>query len=219
MKIFIDTLDLDAIKEYSDLGILSGVTTNPTFSKKFNMYNDIETIKKIREVLGNNDTEIHIEVLGDSIENIIYNAKKLYENTKDSGLVFKIPFSKIGLKASNKLRLLGYKTNIHLVYSVNQALLSTFSIPDYVTPLVGRLEDIGVNAFDILKNMKKAFDLKNETTEIMVASVRNPSHVEKAYILGIEFITIPPKVLDLMFQHPLTEKGIIQFKKDVKTIL
>lgn len=215
MKLFIDTLDLELIKKYSDLGILSGVTTNPTFSKRFDMYNDVDTIRKVRIALDDYFKEIHIEVLGNTVNEIVENAKKLYSETKDTRLVFKIPFSETALKATTILHKAGHKTNLHLIYSVNQALLAASIGSYYISPLFGRLEDSGTNAFEQIKIMQETFRLNNESAKIMVSSIRCPRHVIQAYQIGVDSITIPPKVLDLMFKHSLTEKGIVQFKKDI----
>lgn len=215
MKIFLDTLDLKLIKYYSDIGILSGVTTNPTFSKKFNMYDDKETIKKVRETLGSYVEEIHVEVLAQGAENIIKKAKAISKETQDMNLVFKLPFGLTSLQAAKVLTKEGYKTNIHLIYSVNQALLSTKSNTTYICPLLGRLEDIGINAIEQIKDMQKAFELNNEKTQIMVSSVRCPRHVIESYKIGVSAITVPPDILEKMFYHPLTRIGIAKFKEDL----
>lgn len=215
MKIFIDTLDLGYIEKYSKLGILSGVTTNPTFSKQFEMYDDIKTIEQVKDILQDPHQEIHIEILEDTVDHIINRAKDIHSKTVYKNLVFKIPFSEVGLEASRRLVRAQYKTNLHLIYSVNQALLAVQVGTTYVCPLFGRLDDIGTNALEVISNIQKALVVNKENTKMLLASIRNPKMVSEAYEIGIDSITIPPKILDQMMQHPLTQKGILQFKKDL----
>jgi len=212
MKIFLDTLDTKEIEKYSEMGILSGITTNPTFSKRFGMHDDIEMVKKIRASLGCG--EIHVEALGDTRDEMIMNVERLVTQTGDKDLVFKIPFSEEGLLAAKMLIKKQYKTNLHLIYSINQAILAAKVHSTYVCPLVGRLDDIGHDAMQNVLSMKQAFDQASETTRIMASSIRHPQHISKAYSYGIDAITIPPNVLAQSFYHPLTDMGMQTFKSD-----
>lgn len=216
MKIFLDSLDTKQIKKYSGMGLLSGITTNPTFSKRFGMSNDIEMVKKIRLALGKG--EIHVEAFGDSKDEIVTNARRLKNKTDDNDLVFKIPFSEEGIAASKELIDKGFKTNLHLIYSVNQALLAAAIKATYVCPLIGRLDDVGHDAIKNVRRMKESFKEQSESTLIMASSIRHPQHVLRAYENGIDAITIPPNVLSQMFYHPLTNNGVSIFKNDVEAI-
>jgi len=216
MKIFLDTLDINLIKKYSDIGIVFGVTTNPTFSKRFNMADDIDMVFKVREALG--EGEIHVEAFGDSKDEIVENANRLLQKTKDKNLVFKIPFNDYGIAAARELIGNNLKTNLHLVYSLNQALLAATIKSTYICPLVGRLDDVGHDAMDSIKNMVATYQKQKEKTLVMVSSVRHPRHVIQGYEYGADAITIPPNVLAQMFYHPLTDKGVITFKDDINTV-
>ncbi len=216
MKIFLDSLDIKQIKKYSVMGLLSGITTNPTFSKRFGMSNDIEMVKKIRLALG--DGEIHVEAVGDFKDEITTNARRLEEESGDTGLVFKIPFSEEGIAASKVLIDEGFKTNLHLIYSINQALLAAATKATYVCPLIGRLDDAGHDAIENVIRMKESFREHSETTLIMASSIRHPQHVLQSYENGIDAITIPPNVLSQMFYHPLTDNGVDIFKNDIAAI-
>lgn len=216
MRIFLDSLDLNLIKKYSDIGILSGVTTNPTFAKRFGMHDDLEMIAKVRKVLGKG--EIHIEAFGEISKEIIQNANYLSTKSADRNLVFKIPFSEEGLKAAKSLVKTGQKTNLHLIYSLNQALLAATVGSTYICPLVGRLDDVGHDALNNIKDIKEAFRVNLEKTLIMASSIRHPQHVLRAYLAGADVITIPSDVLEKMFYHPLTDTGIYTFKDDIELI-
>ena len=216
MKIFLDTLDLDLIKKYSQMGLLAGVTTNPTFAKRFGMHDDLDMISKIRKALDKG--EIHVEAFGETAKEIIKNADYLSTKSKDRNLVFKIPFGEAGVKAARFLIKDKKKTNLHLVYSLNQAFLAASINSTYICPLVGRLDDIGHDALDNIEDIKEAYELNSEKTMVMVSSVRHPQHVLRAYSAGADAVTIPPNVLEKMFFHPLTDKGIYSFKDDIELI-
>jgi transaldolase len=216
MKIFIDTLDLKEIKKYADLGILSGVTTNSTFAKKFGMSSELQMLKKVRKALGKG--EIHVSIHGKNEEVIFKNALNIFKKSKDKNLVFKIAIGEQGIIAVKKLLAKKLKTNLHLIYSLNQALIAGAIGSTYICPLVGRLDDIGDDALRNVKNIKDSYELNNEKTVIMVSSVRHPMHVLKSYEIGVEAITIPPAVLEKMFYHPLTEIGVKKFEKDYRYI-
>jgi len=216
MKIFLDTLDINLIKQYSGMGLLSGITTNPTFSKRFNMANDVDMIFKVRQALG--EGEIHVEAFGDTKNEIIENADRLLKKTSDKNLVFKIPFTDYGVAATMELISNNLKTNLHLIYSLNQAILAATVRSTYICPLVGRLDDIGHDAMENIKNIVSIYRKNSGTPLVMVSSVRHPQHVLRAYEYEADAITIPPNVLTQMFYHPLTDTGIVAFKDDINTI-
>ena len=216
MKIFLDSLDTNLIKEYADIGLLAGITTNPTFARRFDMADDIEMISKIRPALG--EGEIHVEAFGDTKDEILTNANKLLAKTNDSNLVFKIPFNECGVSACKELLMKKIKTNLHLIFSINQAMLAASIKSTYICPLVGRLDDSGYDAMRNIKEMVSAFKANSESTLIMVSSVRHPQHVTKAYECGVDAITIPPSVLSQMFYHSLTDVGVRTFRNDIEGI-
>jgi transaldolase len=216
MKILLDTIDLDEIEYYYESGIIVGVTTNPTLAKKFEMHDDIDMINKIRNVMPLG--EIHVEAFGNSVKNIIDNAKRIFEKTKDNNLVFKIPFNKAGVAAAKKLKEKNYTTNLHLIFSANQALLASAVSADYICPLMGRLDDVGHDAFGNLKLIKNSYKNNNIKTKIMASSIRHPRHVQLAFEVGADIVTIPSSVLEKLYYHPLTDIGYEKFKKDIESI-
>tara|TARA_R100000908_G_scaffold27122_1_gene12408 strand:+ start:41 stop:679 length:639 start_codon:yes stop_codon:yes gene_type:complete len=212
MKIFLDALELDQIKKYSNMGILSGVTTNPTLAKKHGMLDDIDMIEKIREVMPVG--EIHVEAWGKTKDEILNNITRLKTHSNDPDLVYKIPFSPNGIEACNTAILNGDKTNMHLIFSHNQAIICDTVNSTYICPLVGRLDDIGHDALSFISELTKVIFFSN----IMVSSVRHPMHVIKASKVGANVITVPLKVLEQMFEHPLTTTGIELFEKDIQSM-
>lgn len=216
MKIFLDSLDTNLIKRYTEIGLLSGVTTNPTFARRFDMHDDIEMITRVRQALG--EGEIHVEAFGETKDEILKNAESILDKTNDSNLVFKVPFSEHGVSACKALLANNMKTNLHLIFSINQAVLAASIKSTYICPLVGRLDDSGYDAMRNLKEMVDAFKVNSESTVIMVSSVRHPQHVTKAYECGADAITIPSNVLSQMFYHSLTHAGIGTFRNDIEAI-
>ncbi len=216
MKLFLDSLDTENISKYSKMCIIQGVTTNPTLAKRFNMSDDIDMIKKVNEASGGG--EIHVEAFGDTEEEIISNAERIIESCQEINVIFKIPFSEEGVAAANILEKKGMKTNLHLIFSINQALLSAKVGATYICPLVGRLDDIGYDAIKNVQDIKSAFKLNEESTQVMVSSVRHPQHVIRAYKSGADAVTVPLNVLSQMFRHPLTDYGINSFKQDIELL-
>ena len=216
MKIFLDSLDVSLIRRYSEIGLLSGITTNPTFARRFNMADDIDMITKVRQVLG--EGEIHVEAFGETKDEILENANSILDKTNDYNLVFKIPFSEDGVSACRELLINNIKTNLHLIFSINQAMLAASIKSTYICPLVGRLDDSGYDAMRNLKEIVNAFKINSESTMIMVSSVRHSQHVTKAYECGVDAITIPPSVLSQMFYHSLTDVGVRTFRNDIEVI-
>ena len=208
MKLFIDSLDLPTIAYYNDMGILAGVTTNPTMQKEFGFKNDLDMILKLREVIGNK--EIHVEAFGRTADEILKNSDRILSTGKN--LVFKIPFSKEGVYATHRLTEMQYKTSMHLVFSLSQAIIASVVAPTYMCPLIGRLDDSGQSGMEAIAPMIGL------GPKIIVSSVRHPQHVMWARQIGADAVTIPPDVLNLMFDHPLTERGINIFEEDIKFI-
>ena len=169
MKIFLDTLELSSIQKYSDMGILTGVTTNPTLAKRHGMVDDIDMIKQIRGVMPIG--EIHVEAWGTTKDEILSNIERLKSESNDIDLVFKIPFSPAGIEACNVATNNGDKTNMHLIFSHNQAILCANVNSTYICPLVGRLDDTGHDAMLFITELVKTFNERYSfDTNIMVSS-------------------------------------------------
>ncbi len=214
MKIFLDTIDLDEIKKYNDIFNIAGITTNPNLARRFGMSDDIEMVEKIGDIIGKKK-EIHVEGFGDNFDEIIKNCQRIKKKCSNFNLVFKIPFSEEGVKAAKYLRKNGYSTNLHLIFSQGQAIISSSINSDYICPLIGRLDDIGHNAIENLNNIITSFKKNESKTQVMGSSVRNLNHVIDCYRIGVDAITIPIKVIKEMFNHPLTDTGYMLFKKDL----
>ncbi|MFX0104108.1 MAG: fructose-6-phosphate aldolase [Candidatus Hodarchaeota archaeon] len=208
MKFFIDTANLKQIKEMQELGIIDGVTTNPTLLAKEGA-EPVEQLKKICELV---DGPVSGEVIGLVAEEMIKEARELAKIAPN--IVVKIPFTKEGIKAVKILEPEGIKTNVTLVFSQNQVLIAAKAGASYISPFIGRLMDNGQDEIDMLwESMEiiRAYDFKSE---IIVASVRNTRHVIEAAKMGAHIATIPFNVLEKMFKHPNTDQGLEAFLKD-----
>ena len=214
MKIFLDTIDLKEIKKYNEILNIGGVTTNPNLARRFGMSDDIEMVREIGKVIGS-EKEIHVEAFGENAKEIISNSERIKKNCSKFDLIFKIPFSEEGVKAAKFLIKKKYKTNLHLIFSLSQAIISASIKSNYICPLIGRLDDIGHSAIENLSAIIKSYKTHNSKTLIMGSSVRNLTHVIDCYKIGVDAATIPMKVVKEMFNHPLTDSGFLQFKKDL----
>ncbi|QJA08060.1 fructose-6-phosphate aldolase [Romboutsia sp. CE17] len=208
MKFFIDTANVEEIKQANELGVICGVTTNPSLIVKEGR-DFIEVIKEISSIV---DGPISAEVISLDHEGMVKEAEKLCKIHKN--IVIKIPMTEEGLKAVNILSKKGIKTNVTLIFSAAQALLASRAGATYVSPFVGRLDDIGKDGIELIAEIAEIFDVNAIETEIIVASVRNPIHVLQAAKIGAHIATVPFKVIKQMLLHPLTDKGIAQFMKD-----
>lgn len=208
MKIFLDTANIDEIREGVELGVIDGVTTNPSLIAREG--------RRFDEVVG----EICAIVDGPiSAEAVSMTSKEMFEEAKrlsriHPNIVVKIPMTEEGLKTVKKCRAEGIKTNVTLVFSPNQALLAAKAGATYVSPFVGRLDDITHYGMDLVRSIVQIYSNYDFETEIIVASVRNPLHVLEAAMAGADIATVPYRVLKQMFRHPLTDIGIERFLKD-----
>jgi transaldolase len=208
MKFFIDTADVKEIREANALGVLDGVTTNPSLVAKSGR-NFIEVIKEITEIV---DGPISAEVVALDHEGMIREAVELA--AIHPNIVVKIPMTPEGLKAVKALHGKGIKTNVTLIFSPLQALLAAKAGASYVSPFVGRLDDISQDGMGIVEEIRTIFDNYGYEAEIIVASVRNPIHVLNAALIGADIATIPYAVIAQLSKHPLTDIGIDKFLKD-----
>ena len=208
MKIFIDTANIAQIEEVDSWGILDGVTTNPTLMAKEGM-DPKECVRKICEIVGG---PVSVEAMSTKSADIVKEARELAK--LHPNVVVKIPMTEEGLKATVILAKERIKVNMTLVFSSNQALLAAKAGAAYVSPFVGRLDDVGQDGMDLIAEILDIFDNYEFETEVIVASVRHPIHVAQAARMGAHIATIPYDVLKKMFKHPLTDMGIDRFQKD-----
>jgi len=208
MKFFIDTANLEEIKEATSIGILDGVTTNPTLISRENE-EPIALLKKISDVV---DGPIAAEVVSLDWEGIVKEGKELAKI--NNNIVVKIPINKDGLKAVKALNALNIKTMVTLIFTPIQALLAARAGANYITPFVGRLDDISSPGMDLIANIVQVYNNYDLNTAVIVASIRDPVHVLEAAMIGADISTIPLKVIEQLVKHPLTDKGIESFLKD-----
>ncbi|MCK4278687.1 MAG: fructose-6-phosphate aldolase [Desulfurellaceae bacterium] len=208
MKFFMDTANIERIREYAELGIVDGVTTNPSLVAKEGK-NFEEVIKEISSIVKG---PISAEVLSLNTEGMIEEAKKLANIAPN--IAIKIPMTKEGIKATYILSQKGINVNITLVFSPSQALLAAKVGAKFVSPFIGRLDDISHIGMDIVSSIRTIFDNYDFQTEIIVASIRHPRHIVEAAELGADIATVPPAVLEKIFHHPLTDIGIERFLDD-----
>jgi len=209
MKFFIDTANLEEIREANDLGLLAGVTTNPSLVAKEKGVSFHDRIREITELVPGS---VSAEVISLDAEGMIAEGKELAAIAPN--VTVKLPMTPDGLKACHAFSKLGIKTNVTLIFNANQALLAARAGATYVSPFLGRLDDIGQNGLDLISTISEIFAVHGLETEIIAASIRNPIHVTEAALRGAHIATIPYKVLMGLTQHPLTDKGIEGFLKD-----
>lgn len=213
MKIFIDTANLDEIRKAKELGLVDGVTTNPTLLAKQGEETEVVIRRISKEVKG----PVNVEVTGTTCEAMVREAKAMA--SWGDAIAIKIPINHEGLKTVRALSSEGIMTTVTLIFSASQAILAAKAGATYVCPFLGRLDDIGFNGLELIRQIKGIYDnYPSIKTEIVVASVRNPIHVIEAGMLGAEIVTIPPAIIEQMMRHPLTDKGIAQFLEDAKKI-
>ena len=212
MKIFLDTANLEQIRKYNDLGLVDGVTTNPTLLSKENSDPQQIMAEIVRTVKG----PISLEVISTSYDGMMEEGRNL--SKYGANVVVKIPMTADGLKAVKQLKSEGIKTNVTLIFSPNQALLAAKAGASYVSPFIGRLDDIGEVGMDVIRDVVQIFKNYDYATEVLVASVRHPLHVIDAAKIGAHVVTLPPDVLGKMINHPLTDIGLAKFLDDWKKV-
>jgi transaldolase len=208
MKIFLDSANLESIKMYNDMGILDGVTTNPSLLSK----EKGDPRKVMNEIVRIVKGPVNLEVIGTDYEVMIEEAHRLKKYGEN--VVVKIPMIPAGLRAVKRLAQEGIPTNVTLIFSSNQAILAAKSGASYVSPFIGRLDDNGQDGMSIVREITQIFANYKFETEILVASIRHPIHVIEAGKCGADIVTLPPEILQKMFTHPLTDKGLNGFLSD-----
>lgn len=208
MKFFIDSADVEEIKKAVELGMCDGVTTNPTLIMKAGREQE-EVVKEIAKFVKG---PISVEAISDDADGMVREGEQFAKWAPN--VVIKVPMTKEGLKAVRLLAKKNIKCNVTLVFSAAQALLAAKAGAAFVSPFVGRLDDIGQNGMDLVRSIVNIYRNYEFSTEIIVASVRSVKHVEEAALAGAHIATIPPKVYQELWKHSLTDKGIELFKKD-----
>lgn len=212
MKIFLDTANVASIEKYNELGVVDGITTNPTLLSK-EKGNPIKTMKKIVEIMKG---PVSLEVVAIDFDKMLQESLKLAKYGEN--VVVKIPMTMDGLKVVHALTRKGIKTNVTLIFSANQALLAAKAGATYVSPFIGRLDDIGAEGLNLVSEIVQIFASYDISTQLLVASVRHPLHVIEAAKMGADVVTLPPDILDKMIRHPLTDKGLDSFLSDWKKL-
>ncbi|RFU62345.1 fructose-6-phosphate aldolase [Peribacillus glennii] len=209
MKFFIDTANIEEIREAHALGVLAGVTTNPSLVAK---EKNVSFHDRLREITSLVKESVSAEVIALDFEGMMAEAKELAAIAPN--ITIKVPMTPDGLKAVSALTKEGIKTNVTLIFSANQALLAARAGATYVSPFLGRLDDIGFNGMHLISDIADIFAIHDIQSEIIAASIRHPLHVQEAALTGAHIATIPYKVLLQLFRHPLTDKGIDAFIAD-----
>ena len=208
MKFFVDTADVDDIRELNALGLVDGVTTNPSLILKSGR-DIIEVTKEICSIVNG---PVSAEVAATEYDQIMKEAAVL--GAIADNICIKLPLTLDGLKACKALTDAGHKTNVTLCFSANQALLAAKAGATYISPFVGRVDDMGTDGMDLIQEIRTIYDNYNFKTEILVASIRSVSHVKIAALIGADVSTIPPSTLKALVKHPLTDKGLAAFLAD-----
>ncbi|OJH16502.1 fructose-6-phosphate aldolase [Bacillus obstructivus] len=208
MKFFIDTANLEEIKQAFELGIIAGVTTNPSLVAKEN----ISFPERLKEITSFITGSVSAEVIALDAEGMVKEGRELAKIAPN--ITIKVPMTPEGLKAVHIFSKEGIKTNVTLIFSANQALMAARAGASYVSPFLGRLDDIGHNGIELVSTIAEIFETHQINTEIIAASIRHPQHITDAALAGAHIATVPYKVIMQLFKHPLTDKGIEQFLQD-----
>ncbi|MDO5606120.1 MAG: fructose-6-phosphate aldolase [Paracoccus sp. (in: a-proteobacteria)] len=208
MKFFVDTADVDAIRELNDLGMVDGVTTNPSLILKSGR--DIEEVT--REICGIVDGPVSAEVVAEKAEDMIREGRHLAAIADN--IAVKVPLTWDGLRACRALSDAGHMVNVTLCFSPAQAILAAKAGATFISPFIGRLDDIHLDGMELIADIRTIYDNYGYETQILAASIRNVNHIIEAGRIGADVITAPPAVIKAMATHPLTDKGLEQFNKD-----
>lgn len=208
MKIFLDTANIESIKRYNDMGVLDGVTTNPTLLSK----EKGDPRKIMNEIVRIIEGPVSLEVIGTDYEEMMEEAHKLKKYGQN--VVVKVPMTPAGLMSVRDLKRDGISTNVTLVFSSNQAILAAKAGASYISPFIGRLDDNGQDGINVIREIMQIFSKYKFEAEILVASVRHPLHVIEAGKCGADIVTLPPDILHKMLMHPLTDRGVSSFLSD-----
>jgi transaldolase len=208
MKFFIDSVDIEEIKKYVDYGMVDGVTTNPSLMASANV--DLyKTIDAICEIVSG---DVSVEVASNDYESMVREGEKI--SNIAANIVIKLPVTWDGIKACRHFSSKGRKTNLTLCFSATQALLAAKVGATYISPFIGRLDDIGGDGVELISNIRIIYDNYGFDTKILAASVRSLEHVTEAALYGADFVTVPSKIMSSLLSHQLTETGLLKFNED-----
>jgi len=208
MKIFLDSANLEAIKKYNDMGLLDGITTNPSLLSKEGG-DPHKTMEEISRIIKG---DVSLEVVAVDYEGMMEQGRRLRKY--GDNVVVKVPMTAEGLKACKALTAEGIPVNVTLIFSPNQAILAAKAGAKYVSPFIGRLDDVGKDGMNLIREIKQIYPNYDFKTQILVASIRHPMHVVDAAKIGAEVVTLPPAVLEKMLKHQLTDIGLKKFLAD-----
>ena len=210
MKFFVDTANVDDIRELESYGLIDGVTTNPSLIKKSGR----DFVEVITEICSVTDGPVSAEVIALDTAGMLEEGRKLAKIADN--IVVKLPLTLDGLAAAQTFSKEGIKTNVTLCFSANQALLAAKAGATYISPFIGRLDDIHIDGMDLIQEIRAIYDNYGFETEILAASIRSPMHVKECALVGADVGTAPPAVIKALVKHPLTDKGLEQFIKDAE---
>jgi transaldolase len=210
MKFFVDTAEIDAIAELNDLGMVDGVTTNPSLIKKSGR----DIIEVTKEICALVSGPVSAEVTATDAETMIAEGRKLVEIAEN--IAVKVPLTWDGLKACKTLSDDGHMVNVTLCFSANQALIAAKAGATFISPFIGRLDDINLDGMELINDIRQIYDNYGFDTEILAASIRSANHVMDSALIGADVITAPPAVIKSLVNHPLTDKGLATFLADIK---
>ncbi len=208
MKFFVDTAEIDEIRELNALGLVDGVTTNPSLIKKSGR----DFIEVVREICGEVEGPVSAETVALDYEGMMSEGRKLAQLAPN--IAVKVPLTWDGLKACRTLSEEGRMVNVTLCFSANQALLAAKAGATFISPFVGRLDDVNIDGMDLIRDIRTIYDNYGYETEILAASIRSVNHIKDAALIGADVITAPASVLHKLAEHPLTDKGLTAFLKD-----
>jgi transaldolase len=214
MKFFIDTANVDEIRKANELGVICGVTTNPSLIAK----EDRDFVEVVKEIASIVDGPISAEVISLEADAMVAEAEELLKKIDNPNIVIKLPMCAEGLKACKMLTAKGIKTNVTLIFSAAQALLAAKAGATYVSPFVGRVDDIDWDGIQLVADIADIFAIYGIESEIIAASIRTSVHVTECAKVGADIATVPYKVIEQMIKHPLTDIGIARFLKDWETV-
>lgn len=210
MKFFVDTAEIDAIAELNDLGMVDGVTTNPSLIKKSGR----DIIEVTKEICAMVTGPVSAEVTATDAETMIAEGRKLVEIAEN--IAVKVPLTWDGLKACKILSDDGHMVNVTLCFSANQALIAAKAGATFISPFIGRLDDINLDGMELINDIRQIYDNYGFDTEILAASIRSANHILDSALIGADVITAPPAVIKSLANHPLTDKGLATFLEDIK---
>ncbi len=210
MKFFVDTAEIDAIAELNDLGMVDGVTTNPSLIKKSGR----DIIEVTKEICAMVTGPVSAEVTATDAETMIAEGRKLVEIAEN--IAVKVPLTWDGLKACKTLSDDGHMVNVTLCFSANQALIAAKAGATFISPFIGRLDDINLDGMELINDIRQIYDNYGFDTEILAASIRSANHILDSALIGADVITAPPAVIKSLANHPLTDKGLATFLDDIK---